>query len=115
MFCPVIEIFPSTKNHFTTSDNRVILDVDDATDISLNDAIQKQDVLLTSEPVDDLGFSVPNTPSNFYYLKSLFDPATDKTNEEYLIVRIQVGSETLLYNALFGASKNRERIELRVT
>lgn len=113
--CPTIEIFPETKTHFLTSDGRVLLDIDEATDISLGQQLQKQDVLLTSEPIDDLGFSVPNTPRNFFYLKSIFDPATDKTNLNYYTVRISTGSHTHFYNAMFGVSKNRERIELRVT
>lgn len=114
-FCPIIEIFPSSISFFQTSDGRIILDIDDQTSVSLSNRIQEKDILLANEPIDDLQLSIPNTPKNFFYLKGLFDPNTDRSNNNSITVRIQTGSETFLHNTLFGVQKDRARILIRLT
>lgn len=113
-YCPVIEIFPTSKPYFTTGDDRVILDIDAGTSISLNKTLKVENDVYAIGSVEDIVVTIPNTAKNFFYLKNYFDPATDKPNGIHVVARISLGSETLFHNRLYCVSKNKQSVEVRL-
>jgi hypothetical protein len=112
--CPIIEIFPSTIDLFTDGQGRVILDIDASTTIPLTQSLETDDKILQVEQPKAIELSIPNTAKNYYYLKTLFDPNTEKSNNFYFDVRVTVGSETFNHDRLFAVEKNNATISIRI-
>lgn len=105
--CPIIEIFPTefTVNPFADSNGRVLLDVSEQTTVSINNTLKVQDDVFQIGSIPDLTLTLPITPKNFFYLKSLYDPNTEKPVGVYMTARVTVGSETFIYDKMYAVNK----------
>lgn len=108
--CPTLEIFPLTIDLFADN-GRVYLDVDDGTAISLNKEIVNQEGLFSDAVEKEFTLSLPNSDKNNYYLKTYYDPNTEKQTK-YVICRLSIGSTTLYHSRLYASSKDNNTIEV---
>lgn len=112
--CPTIELFVDGAVMFLTPDGRLLLDVEEGAAISLDKAIIVQDDALLIQRPETLALTLPLTPKNHLYLKDLYDPTTSKANGNFITCRITTGSDTLIYDKLYGVTK-LDKYEVRFT